>query len=75
MSMRLIDLQRRDDSARCEGLLDQLQGDLAEGERVRWDDTGHARIALGAEREDAREILAARLSALDENWREHIAIL
>ena len=73
--MKLIDLQRRGDSPRCEELLDRLQAELGVRDRVRWNDTGHARIALGAERDDAREAIAARLSALDEGWGEHIAIL
>ena len=42
-------------------LLDQLQSSVAEGERVRWDDSGHVRLSLGREREDAREAIAARL--------------
>jgi hypothetical protein len=56
-------------------LLEQLQSSVAEGERVRWDDSGHARISLGREREDARDAIAARLVELVDDWRDHIAIL
>jgi hypothetical protein len=56
-------------------LLDQLQSAVGEGERVRWDDSGHARISLGREREDAREAIAARLVELGDDWRDYIAIL
>jgi len=44
-------------------------------ERVRWDDSGHARIPLGRERDDAREAIAARLRELGDDWTDHIAIL
>ena len=40
-----------------------------------WNDTGHARISLGRERDDAREYMADRLSALGDDWSDHIAIL
>jgi hypothetical protein len=56
-------------------LLDQLQGSVAESERVRWDDSGHARISLGRERDDAREAIEARLVELGDDLRDHIAIL
>ena len=75
MTMSTIDLQRRRPGPRAEELLDRLQSSVAEGERVRWDDTGHARIRLGHERDDAREQMAARLSKLGDDWTEHIAIL
>ena len=75
MTIRTLDLQRRTDSERAVELLDRLQSSVPEGERVRWNDTGHARIELGREREDAREHLSARLDALGEDWTEHIAIL
>jgi hypothetical protein len=75
MTMSTIDLQLRRPGPRAEALLEGLQGSVAEGERVRWDDTGHARIRLGQERDDARESIAARLSELGDDWREHIAIL
>ena len=61
MSMSTIDLQRRLRGPRAEELLDQLQSSVAEDERVRWNDSGHARIPLGRERDDARETIAARL--------------
>ena len=40
-----------------------------------WNESGHARIELGREREDAREHLAERLDELGEDWAQHIAIL
>ena len=75
MSMRTIDLQRRTTDERADELLDRLQSSLAEDQRVRWNESGHARIELGRERDDAREDLAARLAALGDDWTEHIAIL
>jgi hypothetical protein len=75
MSMRVVDLQRRGNSPRGEQLLELVQQGLGEQEHVRWNDTGHARITFAAEREDAREALAARLAALGEDWQEHILIL
>ena len=75
MSMRVVDLQRRGDSPRAEQLLDLVQAGVSEEQRVRWNDSGHARITFGAEREDARESLAARFSALGDDWQEHILIL
>jgi hypothetical protein len=75
MSMRVVDLQRRGDSPRAEQLLELVQAGVDEEQRVRWNDSGHARITFGAEREDAREALAARFSALGDDWQEHILIL
>jgi hypothetical protein len=75
MTMRTIDLQRRCPGTRAEQLLDQLQGSVSEAERVSWDDSGHARIPLGHERDDARETIAARLGELGDDWIDHIAIL
>ena len=75
MTMSTIDLQRRLPGPRAEELLDQLQSSVAEEERVRWNDSGHARIALGRERDDAREMVAARLLELGDDWGDHIAIL
>jgi hypothetical protein len=75
MGMRTIDLQRRRPSQRADELLEQLQSSLAEAKRVRWNESGHARIALGHERDDAREYLAARLRELGDDWADHIAIL
>jgi len=48
---------------------------VAEGERIPWDESGHARIPLGREREDAREAIAARLLEVGDVWTDHIAIL
>ena len=75
MSMKVVDLQRRGNSPRGEQLLELVQAGLEEQQRVRWNDSGHARITFGAEREDAREAVAARLSALGDDWQEHIVIL
>jgi hypothetical protein len=75
MSMKVVDLQRRGDSPRADVLLELVQAGFEGSERVHWNDSGHARIVFGAEREDAREALAARLSAVGEDWREHILIL
>jgi len=75
MSMRVVDLQRRGDSPRGEQLLELVQGEFGDSQRVEWNESGHARIAFAAEREDAREAIAARLSALDADWQEHILIL
>ena len=73
--MSTIDLQLRRPGPRAAELLDQLQGSVAESGRVRWEDSGHARISLGRERDDAREAIAARLVELGDDWRDHIAIL
>lgn len=75
MSMNAIDLQRRRPGRRADELLDQLQSSLAEDRRVRWNESGHARISLDRERDDAREHVAARLDSLGDDWAEHIAIL
>jgi hypothetical protein len=71
----LIDLQRRQLGRRADELLDGLQGAVAQGERVSWNETGHARLHVGGELEDARAALVARLDELGEDWEEHIAIL
>jgi hypothetical protein len=73
--MRTIDLQRRAGSQRAEELLDRLQSTVPEERRVRWNESGHARIDLAHEREDAREYLAAQLTALSADWAQHIVIL
>jgi hypothetical protein len=75
MTMSTIDLQRRHPSQRADELLEQLQSSLAADERVRWNDSGHARIPLDRERDDAREFLGARLGELGDDWADHIAIL
>jgi hypothetical protein len=71
--MRTIDLQRRLISARADELLDRLEGSVPEDRRVRWNESGHAR--LGHERDDAREYVAEQLHALSDDWTTHIAIL
>ena len=75
MSMSTIDLQRRRAGPRADELLEQLQNSIAEDARVRWNDSGHARIPLGRERDDAREYVAVRLRELGDDWADHIAIL
>ena len=75
MTMSTIDLQRRRPGPRATELLEQLQSGVAESERIRWNDSGHARISLGRERNDAREAIAARLVELGDDWPDHIAIL
>jgi hypothetical protein len=75
MTMRTVDLQRRQPGPRADALLAGLQATLAESERSGWDASGHARISLGHEREDAREAVAARLAALGDDWDQYIAIL
>ena len=75
MTMSTIDLQCRVPGPRADALLDELQATVAHDARVRWDDSGHARIPLGRERDDAREAIAERLLALGADWAEHIAIL
>lgn len=73
--MSTIDLQRRRAGNRADELLDQLQNAVAPDQRVRWNDTGHARIPLGRERDDAREYVANRLLEVGDDWADHIAIL
>ena len=73
--MRTIDLQRRQTSERADELLDRLQRAIPEARRVPWNESGHARIDLARERDDAREYLAAELAAVGDDWAEHIAIL
>jgi hypothetical protein len=73
--MRTVDLQRRAGSEQADELLERLQSAMPEDRRVRWNESGHARIDLAHEREDAREHLAARLNALSPDWAEHIVIL
>ncbi|HEY6888157.1 MAG TPA: hypothetical protein VI300_10270 [Solirubrobacter sp.] len=75
MAMAMIDLQRRLPGPRADELLEQLQDALAVEQPVPWNETGHARIPLGRERDDAREYVAERLGALGDDWGDHIAIL
>jgi hypothetical protein len=73
--MKTIDLQRRRPGARADELLERLQGSVPEDRRVGWNESGHARIDVGHERDDAREFVAGQLNALGDDWTEHIAIL
>jgi hypothetical protein len=73
--MSIIDLQRRKRGPRADELLAGLQAPVAEDERVRWNESGHARLRVGQEIEDARMTLAARLAELGDDWADHIAIL
>jgi hypothetical protein len=75
MSMSIIDLQRRVEGERADELLAHLAAELPGDQPVAWNESGHARIELGREREDAREYLEARLSQLADDWAEHIAVL
>jgi hypothetical protein len=75
MTMSTIDLQRRRPGPRADSLLDQLESSVAEAERDRWNDSGHARIRLGHERDDARAWIAGRLTELGDDWADHSAIL
>ena len=75
MAMAMIDLQRRQPGPRADELLERLQTSLAIEQPVPWNETGHARISLGRERDDAREFVAGHLSALGDDWSDHIAIL
>ena len=69
MTMNTIDLQRRRPGERADQLLDQLQAAMAAGDRAGWDESGHARIRLGHERDDGRETIAARLDVLGDVGR------
>jgi hypothetical protein len=73
--MTIIDLQRRVPGSRADELLDGLQAAVASDERVRWNESGHARLGVGQAPEDARAMLAARLDELGDDWPDHIAIL
>jgi hypothetical protein len=69
--MRIIDLQRRLPGE----LLDRLHGSVAKDRRGRWNESGHARIDPGRERDDAREHVAAHVDMLGDDWTEQIVIL
>jgi hypothetical protein len=73
--MNIIDLQRRQGGPRADELLAGLQAAVAMEERVRWNESGHARLRVGQPLEDARITVAARLAELGDDWAEHIAIL
>jgi hypothetical protein len=73
--MNIIDLQRRQAGPRADELLAGLQAAVATEERVRWNDSGHARLRVGQPLEDARITVAARLAKLGDDWADHIAIL
>jgi hypothetical protein len=74
-TMSIIDLQRRKPGPRADELLAGLQARVATEEYVRWNETGHARVRVGQEIEDARMTVAARLAELGDDWADHIAIL
>jgi len=61
LAMSIIDLQRRQSGPRAEQLLERLQAALAKEERVRSNETGHARLSVAQALEDARATVAARL--------------
>jgi hypothetical protein len=71
----IIDLQRRKPGSRADELLTGLQAAVATDERVRWNESGHARLPVGQDVEDARITVAARLAELGDDWADHIAIL
>lgn len=73
--MSIIDLQRRQPGTRAEQLLDRLQAAVAKEQRVRWNETGHARLTVAQALEDARAPMAARLAELGDDRPDHIAIL
>jgi hypothetical protein len=73
--MNLIDLQRRQPGPRADDLLAGLQTAVVRGERVHWNESGHARLRVGQALEDARLVVAARLAELGDDWVDHIAIL
>jgi hypothetical protein len=74
-AMNIIDLQRRQPGPRSEQLLDRLQAAVTKEQRVVWNETGHARLSVAQELEDARATVAARLAELGDDWPDHIAIL
>jgi hypothetical protein len=71
----IIDLQRRKPGPRADDLLAGVQAAVAPDERVRWNESGHARLRFGQELEQARVTVAARLTELGDDWADHIAIL
>jgi len=62
--MNLIDLRAAPAGPRADELLAGLQSAVAADERVRWNESGHARSRVGQALEDARITLAARLAEL-----------
>jgi hypothetical protein len=68
-TMNIIDLQRRKPGPRADELLAGLQAAVATDERVRWKETGHARLRVGQELDDARITVAARLTELGDDCR------
>jgi hypothetical protein len=75
LAMSIIDLQRRQLGPRAEQLLDRLQAAVAKEQRVRWNETGHARLSVAQDLEAARATVAARLAELGDDWSDCIAIL
>jgi hypothetical protein len=74
-TMNIIDLQRRKTGPRADELLAGLQPAVAAEERVRWNESGHARLQVSQELQHARVTVAARLTELGDDWADHIAIL
>jgi hypothetical protein len=75
MTVSTLVLQRRREGPRADALLDELQESVPVEQRVRWDESGHARLEPHGELERERETVAARLQELDGDWNEHITIL
>jgi hypothetical protein len=75
MAMTMIDLQRRQPSERADQLLDGLQAAVAPAERVHWNESGHARLAVAGQPDEVRAAMVERLSSLGDDWSDHIAIL
>jgi hypothetical protein len=73
--MSIVDLQRRQSGPRAEQPLERLQAAVAKEQRIRWNETGHARLSVGQALEDARATVAARLAKLGDDWPDHVAIL
>jgi alkanesulfonate monooxygenase SsuD/methylene tetrahydromethanopterin reductase-like flavin-dependent oxidoreductase (luciferase family) len=71
----MVDLQRRQLSGRADQLLDGLQAADASAERVDWNESGHARLAVAGQPDEVRAAMAARLDSLGDDWSDHIAIL
>lgn len=74
-TVSIIDLQRRKPGPRADELLAGLQAGVAADERVRWNESGHARLRVVQELEAARVTVAAHLAELGDDWADHIAIL
>jgi hypothetical protein len=75
MPTSIVTLQRRHANPRADELLEELQRDRDVRDRVRWNESGHARLNSTQPLDEARLTIAKRLDALDRGWREHISIL